>query len=105
MTLDVNGRAWQIEWDHARFPPRPLMLPSGRETWVHGATTCMIVPADAVDPDDILAAGYLGVAWCSAEDAFVKATGRKIALTEALQSWGITREQRREVWDAYHGRA
>ena len=46
--------------------------------------------------------GSIGSAVCSKDDNFCRATGRKIALTRALQNY--PREFRREVWQAYHKR-
>ena len=51
--------------------------------------------------DEILD-GSSGYAVCSKDDNFCRATGRKIALTRALQNY--PREFRREVWQAYHKR-
>ena len=46
--------------------------------------------------------GSIGVTVCSTDDNFCRATGRKIALTRALQNY--PREFRREIWQAYHKR-
>ena len=41
-----------------------------------------------------------GSAKCMRADQFVKATGRKIAMTRAMPS-NFTKEQRKEVWEQY----
>ena len=43
---------------------------------------------------------YRGHAYCHNKDNFCKATGRKIALTRALQH-NFTRNERKQIWDQY----
>lgn len=45
-----------------------------------------------------------GQAVLSPADQDVKETGRKIALTDALNIWFFTKEDRRAAWEAYFGR-
>lgn len=45
---------------------------------------------------------FYGSAYCHPKDRFVKETGRKIALAQALA--GATREFRTLAWHAYHNR-
>jgi hypothetical protein len=106
MRVDLGGKRYLIDWEHARFEPRALQLPSGKEKLVHGSTTCLIQnaaePAEAeVDPSVTM---IFGIAWCSASDVFQKERGRKESLTDALQEWGLTRLERARVWAEYHAR-
>jgi hypothetical protein len=41
---------------------------------------------------------------CSASDNFRKETGRKIALTRAIEKAKLSKQDRRLVWEAYFGR-
>lgn len=43
-------------------------------------------------------------AYCHPNDTYSKETGRKLALTRALEAAGLGKEDRRRVWLAYHGR-
>jgi hypothetical protein len=43
--------------------------------------------------------GAYGYAYCSIADNFQKSTGRKIALTRAIEPF--TRAERKEIWDQY----
>lgn len=45
-----------------------------------------------------------GFALCSSRDRFEKKIGRKVALTRALALLDITKEERREIWNAYFSR-
>jgi len=46
--------------------------------------------------------GYcIGIALCNPVDNFKKSTGRKIALTKAINPLKLNKEQRKEVWDKY----
>ena len=46
---------------------------------------------------------YHGLAKCSNNDNFCRNTGRKVALTKALEaaSDALTKRQRKNVWEAY----
>lgn len=97
MRVNLKHQAYQIDWEHARFDPRPLTLPSGKAKLVHGSTVCVVAPVD-------VGGAVTGTAWCSVEDVFKKERGRKESLTVALRRMGISREERAHVWSAYHGR-
>jgi hypothetical protein len=58
-----------------------------------GVTSCYVNRED----NDI----YIGKAICSEEDQFNKSVGRKIALSRALLSAGISRPVRRKIWFDY----
>lgn len=47
---------------------------------------------------------FSGLAACTAEDKFVKETGRKVALARALKAAGLSREARTYVWGRYLNR-
>jgi len=63
------------------------------ETPYKGKTTCYI--------DDELSGEALreGVAFCSINDRFDKARGRKLSLTRAIE--GLDKDLRKEFWTAY----
>lgn len=44
---------------------------------------------------------YIGYSYCHPKDQFNKITGRKMALTRAIED--LPREERREIWEVYHG--
>lgn len=46
---------------------------------------------------------YRGHAYCHSKDNFCKSTGRKIALTRALQH-NFNRNERRQIWQQYFER-
>ena len=60
------------------------------------ATICEIF--EIVDTDSVKAVSK-GKAFCTKNDQFVKATGRKVALRKAVAS--LPREQRVEIWSSY----
>ena len=45
--------------------------------------------------------GFSGSASCSKKDNFSRDKGRKVSLTRALGDAPLTKEQRKEVWEAY----
>ena len=73
--------------DDPRFPPPPWDRMTRCEVWE--------VEAGAVR----LAAA--GLAACSKQDRFCKATGRKLALQRALEQVRLSKDERRMVWEAY----
>jgi hypothetical protein len=79
----------RFRFKHMQFPGRYVGC---RGHAIRGRTTCIVhVP------------GYGhrgGAAECSASDRYVKAVGRKVALTRALAD--IPRSIRKGVWEAYH---
>lgn len=44
-------------------------------------------------------------ALCNPQDRFCKDIGRKISLTRLLQSMNLSKEERRNVWNAYFDRS
>jgi hypothetical protein len=46
----------------------------------------------------------VGFSWCNHQDEFVKATGRKIALSRAMTNLGLPRATRTLVWADYLNR-
>jgi hypothetical protein len=47
-------------------------------------------------------AGTVAIARCHPwYDQFSKATGRKLALTRALKNFGLSKDERRVVWEKY----
>lgn len=67
---------------------------------VKGATLCCI-HAEGFGG----ALSYTGAAYCSKTDQFSKETGRRVALTKALQETRFTKLDRAVVWAAYFARA
>ena len=41
------------------------------------------------------------IAVCHEKDNFCRATGRKLSLTRAMESVRLTKEERKEIWEAY----
>lgn len=72
----------------------------GYKTWQSGekVTDCYIRD---VDTDELLSTGH---AICSVKDNFSKEEGRKVALSKAMANLSISKQDRLEIWFAYHCR-
>ena len=46
-------------------------------------------------------AKFYGTALCHKKDQFCKAVGRKLSLARALRIAGLSKEQRKQVWEDY----
>lgn len=63
---------------------------------LRGVTDCIIV-YNNIDGDSVAT----GRAFCSMQDNFNKAKGRRISLTRALEQLGVSKEIRAIVWTEY----
>ena len=92
MQIEIAGQKalleWQYFWDDD----------TDGYQWV---TTRAVLRGDAKDNREPIA---FEEAICSPRDKFVKDTGRKISLARLLKAMGLSREQRRDVWNQYHAR-
>jgi len=88
------------------FKHEELREPDGSLSWIHHKTTCTIWeitdPQKGIGDQEVIARGE---AECCALDNFNKETGRKIALSRAIEQLALPKEERREIWTQYHGRA
>ena len=91
MIVKIDGNQYRIGFqygithNHHHYEGIPLRY-----------TQCDIFLLDAIGP--WMKSGW---AFCGPSDAFVKETGRKLALQRALKKAGFTRDQRRQVWEQY----
>ena len=74
---------YRVSFNHTHFDPNFDLF--------RGYTHCFISKDDKAE--------FMGVAWCSTQDQFNKATGRKVALTRALKPFD--KETRTRFWNAY----
>ena len=80
---------YTISFEYMRHPdPKGI----SKKGFPHG----VVCAVESSDSDDIL----LGYAYCHPTDQFCRATGKKLALTRAIEE--LPRETRREVWRDYH---
>lgn len=86
MKVLVQGKEYKIGFKHRFFDKEP-----GATQFFRACTLCTICEGGKT-----LSTGY---ALCVMADNFVKATGRRIALTRALA--GFPREVRAEFWAQY----
>lgn len=77
------------------FEHNPVPSPEEPQKW----TRCFIYEK-APDGDSL---GLLSVdyAYCHTNDNFCRATGRKIALTRALDGLKLDKETRQKIWKTY----
>lgn len=59
-----------------------------------------VICAVEIDGDENI---YLGYSYCNPLDQFNRVTGRKLALTRAIEE--MPRDERKAIWDAYFGRS
>jgi len=99
VTFVVNDSTYHLRWAHCQFDTSELptiVLPSGKGANIRGCTICKLFQED----QEICA----GKAFCSANDTYSKAKGRKISLSNLLSLIGWDKQTRSLVWDAYFGR-
>ena len=77
MKISANGHEYTVRFHHKEMEGRRI-------------TECLI----SAEPDQL----FGGYAFCSRQDDFNKATGRKISLTRALAS--LPKSQRAAIWAA-----
>jgi len=98
MRVIIDNTELRIGFKHEEF----------RGQWIHHRTTCTIWeilgPADPGSDirNEVIARG---VADCCALDNFKKDTGRKIALSRAIEQLVLPKEERTTIWIQYHQRA
>lgn len=93
MKVNIESDTYKVRWRHQRVPD-PLHI--------NGVTTCTI---ERVNGNNKYKTVATGETYCSFKDAYNKNTGRKIALTRALQKLfpSITeKEIRRGFWREYY---
>lgn len=61
-------------------------------------TTCVV---RSVTDNSVIAQGTAG---CYHKDVFDKERGRKTAMRRALEAFNLTKEEREQVWTAWHNR-
>ena len=104
--FNVNGV--QVNFSH--LTPTEIGGAFGLELMMYGiqrVTFCalMFPEADSKEYEDRdldeVSFG-IGVAYCSEEDNFERAVGRKLALTRALRDSDFTKEERAMIWETYN---
>ena len=101
MKVIVDNTELRVGFKHEAFFEPDGFTPS----WIHHRTTCTIWEIDAeggLGDNAIIARGE---ADCCALDGFKKETGRKIALTRAIEQLMLPKVERAEIWAQYHQRA
>ncbi len=93
MKVIVDHTELRVSFKHEDF---------GKDAWIHHQTTCRILELEEGKAEPILIA--TGVAECCALDNFSKETGRKIALTRAIEQMALPKEERTAIWNQYHNR-
>lgn len=78
-----NGELFRVTWKHER-----------RDPVRGGVTDCVI--SDVTD-----AVIGKGSAYCHWTDAFCKATGRELSFKRALANAPFSKDDRREMWEAF----
>ena len=99
VTFIVDNSTYHLKWDHCQFdnPRLPtIILPSGKRKNVRGCTTCRLFR----DNQEI----WAEIAFCSVNDIYSKAKGRKVSPSNLLSSIGWDKQTRSLVWDAYFER-
>jgi hypothetical protein len=99
VTFVVNDSTYHLRWVHCQFDASELpriVLPSGKRTNIRGCTICKLLK----EGQEI----YSEQAFCSVNDTYSKAKGRKISLSKLLSLTGWDKQTRSLVWDAYFGR-
>lgn len=100
--FDING--FRVEFYHVKVTnPTYDLFPHG----ISHITDCAIFP-DTIAEDEKVHKGPVqnlaftfGSAFCSVEDNFNKAIGRKLALTRALEGSKFSKEERTAIWETY----
>ncbi len=90
------GKRCYVDFVHTHYD-RPV--PVGRY-WAQGNTTCYFRDENSKVPL------LMGTAFCSVNDQFNKARGRKFALDRALRTGDVVipRAERSKIWESYHAR-
>lgn len=78
----------QIDWSNYEGPPFKML------------TICTI--EDANEEFEDFGVRITGTARCSINDEFCRATGRKVALANALANGPFSKSLRTEIWNAYN---
>lgn len=106
MKVEVDGKTYQLFFQYTdeqlvrgqRKQNGKVRFPGLKHTVK--SVTCFIRPAPKTKLDRPKAIAT-GTALCSPLDNFSKCTGRKLALTRALEESGFSRDSRRAVWTEY----
>lgn len=92
MFVTVGKTQYKVTWRHGNNDPEP-------ET---GTKVCECMITDVADPT----IAYHGFSFCHWKDNYVKETGRKLSMTEALHyAFEFDEEARAAFWKAYFNRA
>lgn len=96
MTFNFDSHTYRLKFRHDPYVPRE----GGKKRWQRRQTDCLV--------QELLAGPRrwqsvaIGSAWCSITDIFCKETGRRIALTRALEQ--ATKPFRAAAYATYYGR-
>lgn len=100
MRFELDGKEYQIRFRHSKGY-RPFLDDQGVMRGADG-TDCYIDLR--LEQEGLWRQVAAGSSMVHPGDRFEKETGRKVSLGRALKAWGLPREKRRVVWEAYHGR-
>lgn len=99
MLITVNEISYRIRFSHH------FMSSSAKKYWrkkrkMEGAewTTCRIEQVNLATQEVVQS--YEDQAFCSSDDNFSRAVGRRLSLTRAMHLMFFTREQRKKAWAA-----
>ncbi len=84
--VDDRGVQWHAHFQHFRTPRR---------------TTVKLHDGPCIDAPCVVPAQWITTARCHPVDQFVKAKGRKVALTRAMAAMGLPKAARTALWRSY----
>jgi len=100
MKVDIGNQHYIVKWIHANKNAKSAKYLEDEH--YNGITTCIIEKRSQNGDRDESPVKGIGSAICSHLDNYNKQTGRKIALSRALQDFApCNREKRRLFWGAY----
>ena len=99
MFIVIQGRQYRLTFKHEVFSEPAPRHDGGA---AQAITRCMISPQSSSNMS-WMAPLAMGEAFCSVEDPFCRATGRKVALARALRKLFSDKGARRDAWGQYLG--